>query len=130
MGLRQALGTHTAITVLAMTLLASCSKDLDRNDRARFARANGRAERIIAVEATQKGFIPSRIQVAQGERATLRITRTTEGTCAKEVVFPGFGVAMALPLNEPIEVEIPTTEAGELDFHCGVGMYRGAVVVN
>lgn len=109
-------------------LLVGCSRE--PHDREPALEASSNLERLIPVSATRIGFVPSRILVSRGERVTLRITRTAETTCAQQIVFPGFGLTMALPLNSPVEVEVPTGDVGELEFQCGVGMYRGAVVIN
>ena len=38
-------------------------------------------------------------------------------------------VRMWMPLNEPVVIEVPTTEARTLTFQCGMAMYKSAVVV-
>jgi plastocyanin domain-containing protein len=44
------------------------------------------------------------------------------------VVFPSLGVKRALPLNEPVTIEV-TPARGELAFACGMDMLKGTVVV-
>ena len=34
-----------------------------------------------------------------------------------------------LPLNEPQEFELDTSKAGEVDFACGMNMFKGKVVI-
>lgn len=41
----------------------------------------------VVVTITEKGFEPSRVAVAQGTLARVSFVRTTDNTCAKEVVF-------------------------------------------
>jgi plastocyanin domain-containing protein len=55
--------------------------------------------------------------------------RTTDKTCATEVVFPELGVRKQLPLNQPVVVDIPTDSARTLNFQCGMAMYKGMLVV-
>jgi plastocyanin domain-containing protein len=58
------------------------------------------------------------------------IVRTTDETCATEVVFPAFEIKRALPLNEPVEVEFTPREAGEIAFACAMDMLRGTIPVD
>ncbi|MBN2197410.1 MAG: cupredoxin domain-containing protein [Polyangiaceae bacterium] len=88
------------------------------------------AKRIVAVAVGDEGFLPSRIELNKGQDATLRFTRTSDSTCATKVVFPELKVEKELPLNEAVDVNVPTGESRHLAFHCGMGMYKSAVVVN
>jgi plastocyanin domain-containing protein len=45
------------------------------------------------------------------------------------VVFPGLGIAREVPLGGAAVIELPAMESGELRFTCGMGMYRGALVI-
>lgn len=81
------------------------------------------------VVANEKGFSPNSIQLAKGESATLIFTRTTDSTCARDIVFPELDINKPLPLNEPVKLEIPTGEARSLTFQCGMGMYKSSVVI-
>jgi plastocyanin domain-containing protein len=55
--------------------------------------------------------------------------RTTDNTCAKEVVFPEFGIKRELPLNQSIVVTLNPKKNGEFRFTCGMNMMRGSLVV-
>jgi plastocyanin domain-containing protein len=81
------------------------------------------------VKVDQKGFTPSEVKVEKGKEAWLVFVRTSDATCAKEVVFPELKVEKDLPLNTPVRVEIPTTEGRTLTFQCGMAMYKSAVLV-
>ena len=83
----------------------------------------------IAIRADDKGFTPSSVTVKKNEKATLVFTRTSDDTCAKEVVFPELKTKKELPLNQPVEVDVPTGEARTLAFTCGMGMFKSSVVV-
>jgi len=84
----------------------------------------------IDVTASQKGFQPSSITVRKGAPATLVFTRTTDDTCATEVVFPQLSVKKELPKNEPVTINVPTDKEETLTFQCGMGMYKSTVVVS
>ncbi len=83
---------------------------------------------IVTVSVGAGGFTPSRIQAQAGRPLTLRFVRTTDQTCATEVVFEHEGIKKALPLNQPVDITL--TPQGEIAFSCGMGMLRGAVVAS
>jgi plastocyanin domain-containing protein len=83
----------------------------------------------IAITADDKGFTPSSVSLKKGAPAQLVFTRTTDATCATEVVFPDLKITKKLPLNTPVSVDVPTDSPRSLSFACGMGMFKGAVVV-
>jgi plastocyanin domain-containing protein len=76
-----------------------------------------------------KGFTPSEVKVEKGKPAWLYFVRTSDKTCATEVVFPELKIEKDLPLNTPVRVDIPTSEARTLSFQCGMAMFKSAVVI-
>ncbi len=76
-----------------------------------------------------KGFTPSHVEVQKGKPATLVFVRTTDDTCAKEVVFPDLNMEKDLPLRTAVNIDIPTGDARTLTFQCGMAMYKSAVVI-
>lgn len=91
--------------------------------------ASGRVE----VRVTDRGFEPNRIAAQVGKPLTLVITRTSDQTCATEIVFAG-GETQAgskptpLPLNQKVEVVYTPARKGEIRFGCGMGMMVGGVL--
>lgn len=83
----------------------------------------------VKVVANENGYTPSSVTVPKGQPATLEFTRTTDKTCAREVVFPDLGIKKDLPLNQPVTVTVPAGEAKTYTFQCGMGMFKGSVVV-
>ena len=83
----------------------------------------------FAIAVTDTGFAPATITVPAGKPVTLVVTRTTDQTCAKEIVFPDQGIRKALPLNEAVEVALPASPKGEIAYKCGMDMLSGKVVV-
>lgn len=84
------------------------------------------------VTVGEHGFAPSSLNVpagAPGSHHTVTFVRTTDKTCATEVVFPDLKIEKKLPLNQVVPVDLPTDSAKTLAFQCGMGMYKGAVVV-
>jgi plastocyanin domain-containing protein len=76
-----------------------------------------------------KGFTPSEVKVEKGKPASLVFVRTTDGTCATKVVFPELKLEKELPLNTPVMVDVPTSEARTLTFQCGMSMFKSSVLI-
>jgi len=88
--------------------------------------------RRIDITVTENGFEPSKVTVKQGEEVTLAFKRTTDKTCATEVVLhvnEKDTVEKQLPLNEVVPVTVTFSKAGELGYACGMNMYKGVIVV-
>ena len=83
----------------------------------------------VEIAITREGFVPGSVAINRGEAADLVFTRRTEETCAKEIVVPSMNVRRALPLNESVTIHVPSSDAREIAFACGMNMLRGTVVV-
>lgn len=83
----------------------------------------------FAIAVTDTGFVPASITVPAGKPVTLVVTRNTDETCAKEIVFPDQGIRKALPLNQAVEITLPASPKREIDYKCGMDMVYGKVVV-
>lgn len=81
------------------------------------------------IAVTESGFEPDRVSVRAGVPARLTFIRTTDKTCATEVVFPSLDLKRAMPLNQPVVVAIKPSKIGDVAFLCGMKMLKGAVVV-
>jgi len=87
---------------------------------------------LADVTADEHGFHPSSIKLpagGPGSHMSVSFLRTTDRTCATEAVFPELRIEQKLPLDQVVSVDLPTDEAKTLTFQCGMGMYKGAVVV-
>jgi RND family efflux transporter MFP subunit len=84
--------------------------------------------REARVTVSEAGFDPARIVMPPGARARLTFTRTSDRTCATDVVVPALGITRPLPLNGPVTVEITVPSSGAVEFTCGMKMFRGSVV--
>ena len=86
--------------------------------------------RTIALSVTEKGYEPSPITLRQGEPVKLVLTRTTEHTCANEIVLDEYNINTPLPLNQPVEVAFTPTKTGKLVYGCAMGkMLSGVFLV-
>jgi plastocyanin domain-containing protein len=82
----------------------------------------------FALAVTDSGFTPATITIPAGQPVTIVVTRKTDQTCAKEIVFPAQGIRKALPLNEEVEIALPASPKGETQYVCGMDMLKGTVV--
>jgi plastocyanin len=86
--------------------------------------------RTIALSVTEKGYEPSPVTLKQGEPVKLVLTRTTDHTCATEIVLDEYGIDAKLPLNQPVEVAFTPTKTGKLVYGCAMGkMISGVFMV-
>ena len=83
----------------------------------------------VEVKVTGDGWVPSSIPARAGEPLTLVVTRTTDRTCATEIVITEYGINARLPLNKPVTVTFTPRKAGQVKFACGMDMITGVVVV-
>lgn len=82
------------------------------------------------IEIVVRGsYEPGRITVREGERVRLRFVRHEYASCTREVVLPWLGVRRELPPHQPVVIDLPALRPGEYDFHCGMNMIRGTIVV-
>ncbi len=107
-----------------LALVASASACKDKNSGAAKP-----VEGNVPVTVDQEGFKPSSVTFKKGAAAALVFTRTTDQTCATEVVFPELNIKKALPKNTPVSIAIPTDKEQKLTFQCGMGMYKSSVVI-
>jgi len=120
--MKASMGRFTAWVALGASLaIGACSKSSGGGAPA------GPGE--IAVRVDSDGFTPSEVKAEKGKPLTLVFTRTTDATCAKEVVFPELDIEKPLPKDTPVRVQLPTTDARSYTLQCGMAMYKGKVVV-
>jgi RND family efflux transporter MFP subunit len=84
---------------------------------------------IVRITVSEKGFEPARITSRAGAPVRLTFVRTTDATCATEIVIPSLNVKRALPLKQPIDIEFTPDKPGDIAFACGMGMFSGTIVV-
>jgi len=88
--------------------------------------ANGTRVRLFVTDA---GFVPSRVSVPAGQPVTLVVTRTTDHTCATELVLKEHNIHQALPMNQAVEIAFTPAKPGELTYACGMDMIKGVIAV-
>lgn len=94
------------------------------------ARARSQPGGVQEIDVTvQGGYSPPRIVVRRGVPVRLRFRRLDTSSCAERVIFPDFNVSRVLPVGEVTTVEFTPDCDGTFTFTCGMGMYRGTLVV-
>jgi plastocyanin domain-containing protein len=83
----------------------------------------------VKITVTKNGYEPWRVQARAGVPLTLVVTRTTEQTCATEVVLPEYGIDVKLPLGEPVTITFTPARTGELRYRCAMNMFQGVIEV-
>ncbi len=87
------------------------------------------AQKFVAMDVTEEGFVPENITAKVGETLTLAITRKTEETCAKSILVEGTDIHKELPFNTTVEVTWVPTKAGKVKFGCDMDMMIGGVLL-
>lgn len=113
-------GRHVVLLAASVAALADCSRSPAPPGE-------------LKIVADEHGFTPSSLPLPKGvagSTANVTFLRTTDKTCATEVVFPELNLTKELPLEKPIVIAVPADRTRTLTFQCGMGMYKGALVVN
>ena len=85
--------------------------------------------RTIKIRVNKNGFSPSSIEVEAGHKLNLVFNRADRNNCGNFVVFPSLKIRKTLPLRKDVIVSFTPTKAGAVTFTCGMGMYKGSIVV-
>ena len=85
--------------------------------------------RTIKIRVDKNGFSPSSIEVEAGHKLNLVFNRADKDNCGGTVVLPKYKIRKALPVGKDVIVSITPTAAGNISFTCGMGMYKGSLVV-
>jgi plastocyanin domain-containing protein len=126
---RLTLKPRLALAALALVLAGTAAVACQRAPVPSSSQAKPSAEpQEATVVASEKGFEPPTLELRAGVPARITFRRTTDKTCATEVIFPNLKIERDLPLNQPVVIEL-TPQKGELTFACGMDMFKGSIVV-
>lgn len=81
------------------------------------------------IKLSGDGYEPASVTVNKGEPVRLAFYRADADNCGGEVEFPSRKIKKKLPVGKPVVVEFTPETTGEIAFACGMGMYKGKVVV-
>ena len=86
--------------------------------------------RTVKIRVDKNGFSPSSIDAEAGHKLNLVFNRADKNNCGSTVVFAKQKIRKALPVGKDVVVSITPTESGQITFTCGMGMYKGSIVVS
>ena len=85
--------------------------------------------RTVKIRVDENGFSPSTIEVEAGHKLNLVFTRAGTNNCGGTVVLPGYKIRRNLPVGKDVIVSLTPRQAGTIRISCGMGMYKGSLVV-
>lgn len=118
--------SRSALTALVLVVATAWAATGCKKDGGSTVAVGG----AVPVTAGEDGFKPSSVTFPKGSAGKLVFTRTTDETCATEVVFPELNIKKELPKGKPVTVDIPTDKEQKLTFQCGMGMFKSSVVIS
>jgi hypothetical protein len=81
------------------------------------------------IVVSKDGFTPEEVTFQKGQPLKLAFFRVDEENCASEVVFKNLNIKKSLPVGEVVLIDVPTNKSGEINFACGMNMYKGKIVI-
>jgi plastocyanin domain-containing protein len=111
---------------VGVSILGACKADKGQTA----APAGPAPGAVVAVSADEQGFHPASLKAAAGRPLRLEFKRTSDQTCATEVVFPALNIRRELPLDKPVAIDLTMPASGSIEFACGMGMFKGAIVAD
>lgn len=83
----------------------------------------------VHITVTKNGYEPFEVRATAGKPLTLVVTRTTDETCATEIVIPEANVSQDLPLGKPVTITFTPQKSGKLRYSCAMKMFQGVIDV-
>jgi plastocyanin domain-containing protein len=88
--------------------------------------STGYQEAMVLVKG---GYTPDVIVVQHGKPVRLNFRREETAACSEMVIFNDFEKSALLPTGKTVPVEFLPDKAGEYEFSCQMGMFRGKLIV-
>ncbi|MEO5858967.1 MAG: cupredoxin domain-containing protein [Pyrinomonadaceae bacterium] len=86
--------------------------------------------RTVKIRVDKNGFSPSTIDVEPDHKLNLVFNRADDDNCGSVVVFPKLKIRKRLPIGRDVIVSVIPAASGQITFACGMGMYKGSIVVS
>jgi plastocyanin domain-containing protein len=87
------------------------------------------APQTFRLSVSEQGFTPTRIEASAGEPLTLLVTRTSESSCAKQIMIRQAGIQRELPVHQEVQITLAPQRQGELRYTCCDEMDGGRIVI-
>jgi len=110
------------LLVFAVVAASGCNKEVAPSTKG----PDGRTELHVKVDAV--GYHPEESRAPANQPVRLIMTRTTDDGCGQELVIPSLKIKRALPLNQPVSIDLTMPASGKLAFTCGMDMMKGSIV--
>lgn len=88
--------------------------------------SSGYQEALVLVKG---GYTPDVIVVERGKPVRLNFLREESASCSEMVIFADFNKSAKLPEGQTVPIELLPDKAGEYEFACQMGMFRGKLIV-
>ena len=85
---------------------------------------------VISIVVDNGAYDPAIIEAKVGSTLTLQFLRKDKAPCSETVIFDDFGISAELAINQKTDIVLDLKEAGEFEFTCQMGMYRGRLLVS
>ncbi len=83
----------------------------------------------IDLKITVAKYSPNVIVAKKGIPLKINLHADENAGCAREIVFPDFGISKIVSPNKVETIEINTDQAGEFKFRCSMDMIRGKLII-
>lgn len=117
------------VLIVAVVLIAGILWWFFGKHEASSASAQVKDAKQNATIVVKGGYSPEQIVLKKGVPATVNFEMKDSTACLSHVVFEKLGVDKDLTKQPVTSIDIPTDEAGEYNFACGMDMFHGKVVV-
>ena len=117
------------VLIVAVVLIASILWWFFGKHEASSASAQVKDAKQNVTIVVKGGYSPEQIVLKKGVPATVNFDMKDSTACLSHVVFEKLGVDKDLTKQPVTSINIPTDEAGEYNFACGMDMFHGKVVV-
>ena len=89
-----------------------------------------KTQKEINIVVNESGYTPAKIKIPKHlDFVTLNFKRTTDKTCAREVISKDLGINKRLPLNKVVQINFDVRHRDTITFGCHMNMmFKGVLV--